>query len=147
MTAQRFTMYDVFRRNAVISPDRTAVVLGAERTSFRALLARIEALAGGLAELGLTRGERICILAQNDTAYLALYGACAKLGIIAYPSLGNFLLLDVGSRAQAVCDGLLKQGVITRPMAVWGLASHIRVSIGTDEQNDRALVALEKQLS
>ncbi len=30
-------------------------------------------------------GDRICVLAQNDAAYLELYGACARQGLIAYP--------------------------------------------------------------
>jgi histidinol-phosphate aminotransferase len=79
---------------------------------------------------------------------IALFRAAAdELGIVAYPSLGNFLLLDVGDKAQEIHDGLLRDGVITRPMAVWGLASHLRVSIGTEEQNARALSALRSQLS
>src|SRR4030095_13929365 len=46
---------------------------------------RVDALAGGLAGLRIGKGERICILAQNDAAYLDLYGACARQGIVAYP--------------------------------------------------------------
>jgi histidinol-phosphate aminotransferase len=86
--------------------------------------------------------------AQLAKSGIAMFRAAAEeLGIVAYPSLGNFLLLDVGDRATEVHDGLLRAGVITRPMAVWGLASHIRVSIGTAEQNERALAALRTQLS
>src|SRR4030095_3025937 len=29
--------------------------------------------------------ERVCVLAQNDVAYVELYGACARQGIVAYP--------------------------------------------------------------
>ena len=85
MSAQRYTMYDVFRRNALLSPDAIAVVQDGQRLTFLELWQRIEALAGGIAGLGIKRGERICILAQNDTAYLVLYGACEKLVLIAYP--------------------------------------------------------------
>ena len=45
----------------------------------------MDALAGGLGALGIGKGDRVCILAQNDSAYLSLYGACARLGILAYP--------------------------------------------------------------
>jgi len=38
-----------------------------------------------LAALGIERGERVCVLAQNDAAYVDLYGACARQGIVAYP--------------------------------------------------------------
>ena len=37
------------------------------------------------AGLGIGKGERICVLAQNNSAYLDLYGACAREGIVAYP--------------------------------------------------------------
>jgi histidinol-phosphate aminotransferase len=73
--------------------------------------------------------------------------AASELGIVAYPSLGNFLLLDVGPNAHEIHNALLREGIITRPMAVWGLPGHIRVSIGTREQNTRALVALKKILA
>jgi acyl-CoA synthetase (AMP-forming)/AMP-acid ligase II len=53
--------------------------------SFREYQARADRLAAGLAGLGIGKGDRICILAQNDLAYLDLYGACARQGIIAYP--------------------------------------------------------------
>src|SRR5262249_28203286 len=46
---------------------------------------RVDALATGLAGLGIVKGDRVCVLAQNDVAYLDLYGACARQGIVAYP--------------------------------------------------------------
>ena len=67
--------------------------------SFRELPSRVDALAGGLAGLGIGRGDRVCILAQNDPAYLELYGACARQGIVAYPI--NWRLTADGGRAGA----------------------------------------------
>ncbi|MEE8555481.1 MAG: AMP-binding protein [bacterium] len=85
MSAQRLTVYDIFRRNAFSFGGRVALVLGDARLTYRELLRRIDELAAGLAGLGVRRSDRICILAQNDNAYMELYGACAKLGIVAYP--------------------------------------------------------------
>lgn len=73
--------------------------------------------------------------------------ATPGLGVQAYPSLGNFVLIDVKRPAQAVYDGLLREGVITRPMAAWGMPSHLRISMGTEQQNQRALAALKTVLS
>jgi len=53
--------------------------------SFAELRRRVDELAGGLAALGIERGERVCVLAQNDAAYVDLYGACARQGSVAYP--------------------------------------------------------------
>src|SRR2546427_5106908 len=85
MGAQAFTVYDMMARSAALYRDAPALIQGPGQWSFRQLLERADALAAGLTGLGLSKGDRICILAQNDAAYVDLYGACARQGIIAYP--------------------------------------------------------------
>jgi acyl-CoA synthetase (AMP-forming)/AMP-acid ligase II len=85
MEAQAFTVYDMIARGARVYGDAPAVIQGERQLSFREFRRRADTLAGGLAALGIGRGDRVCILAQNDAAYLELYGACARQGIIAYP--------------------------------------------------------------
>jgi len=85
MTPQTFTVYDMIARGADVYGRAAAVIHGERSVSFRELRDRVDALAAGLAALGIARGDRICILAQNDPTYLELYGACARLGIVAYP--------------------------------------------------------------
>ncbi len=69
------------------------------------------------------------------------------LGLDYIPSVGNFLCIDVGRDAAEVDQALLREGVITRPVANYGLPRHLRVSIGMPEENARFLEALEKVLS
>src|SRR5882672_2271624 len=85
MDVQAFTVYDMISRGASVHGDAPAVIQDDRPLSFREFKDRADALAGGLAALGIGKGERICILAQNDLAYLDLYGACAREGIVAYP--------------------------------------------------------------
>ena len=85
MSVQTFTLYDMLLRNAAQFGGRPAVIHEQAEVNFREFLARVDALAAGLATLPIRKGERICILAQNHPGYLDLYGACAKLGILAYP--------------------------------------------------------------
>jgi len=85
VTARALTVYDMIARAAALHGGRPAVIQGERQWTFREFHARVDALATGLAGLGITKGERICILAQNDVAYLDLYGACARQGIVAYP--------------------------------------------------------------
>jgi len=86
MNPQTFTLYDLLVRNAATFGDRTALVTETGETlDFRALLHRVDALAGGLSSRGLGRGDRICVLAQNSAAFFELYLACAKNGHTAYP--------------------------------------------------------------
>jgi long-chain acyl-CoA synthetase len=85
MSPLALTVYDMIARGAAVHPDAPAVIHGERARSFREFQARVDALATGLAGLGLARGDRVCILAQNDPAYLELYGACARQGLVAYP--------------------------------------------------------------
>jgi acyl-CoA synthetase (AMP-forming)/AMP-acid ligase II len=85
LSVQAFTVYDLFARGAATAGEAPAVIQGERVLSFRALRERMDALAGGLAAIGLVAGDRICVLAQNDAAYLELYGACARQGLVAYP--------------------------------------------------------------
>jgi acyl-CoA synthetase (AMP-forming)/AMP-acid ligase II len=83
--ARALTVYDMLARAAALHPSAAAVIQGDRQWTFGELRTRVDALAAGLAGLGLARGDRLCILAQNDVAYLELYGACARQGIVAYP--------------------------------------------------------------
>ena len=85
MSVHGYTVYDMIARGAAVFADAPALIEGERQLSFREFRRRVDVLAGGLAALGIGKGDRICALAQNTTAYLELYGACARLGIIAYP--------------------------------------------------------------
>jgi acyl-CoA synthetase (AMP-forming)/AMP-acid ligase II len=85
MSVQAFTVYDMIARAAAATGGAPALIQGDRIVSFRELRERVDTLAAGLARLGIAKGDRICILAQNDVAYVELYGACARQGIIAYP--------------------------------------------------------------
>lgn len=72
----------------------------------------------------------------------AITEAARRLGLRAYPSLGNFVLVGLGREAMPVYETLLRQGVIVRPLAAWGLPQHVRISVGTAEQTERITHAL-----
>ncbi len=69
---------------------------------------------------------------------------CRALGLGFVPGHGNFLLVDVGDAAEAY-ESLLRAGVIVRPVAGYGFPRHLRVTVGTPEENTtfaQALAAL-----
>ena len=80
------------------------------------------------------------------TGLPALAAGLGELGLRALPSLGNFLLCDVGRPAAPVYQALLERGVITRPMGAWGLPRHLRISLGTPPEIQRALAAVRTAL-
>lgn len=67
------------------------------------------------------------------------------LGLAYIPSFGNFVTFKVGD-AQGINRRLLRQGVIVRPIAGYGMPHHLRVSIGLESENSRFLAALEQAL-
>ncbi|MDQ6621693.1 MAG: histidinol-phosphate transaminase [Pseudomonadota bacterium] len=65
------------------------------------------------------------------------------LGVKYLASHGNFLLVEVGDGAR-VYQRLLERGVIVRPVANYGLAHHLRVTVGLPHENARFLEALRQ---
>lgn len=65
-----------------------------------------------------------------------------ELGLQWIPSRGNFIAVDLGRDAAPVYQGLLRAGVIVRPVAGYEMPNHLRVSIGLREENQRFLEAL-----
>ncbi len=64
------------------------------------------------------------------------------LGFTVIPSVGNFLLVDMGRDAAPYYEALLRAGVIVRPVANYGLPHHLRITVGTNDQNKRLMAAL-----
>lgn len=67
------------------------------------------------------------------------------LGLTPIPSATNFMAVVVHDDA-AVAAGLLERGIMINPLSAWGLPGHIRISFGTDEENERFFVALREVL-
>ncbi|RMG28006.1 MAG: histidinol-phosphate transaminase [Gammaproteobacteria bacterium] len=70
-----------------------------------------------------------------------------EMGLSWIPSIGNFVTVDLGRPAAPVHQALLREGVIVRPVAAYGLPNHLRISIGLPEENARAAAALQKVLA
>jgi histidinol-phosphate aminotransferase len=97
--------------------------------------------------------EEAAVAALDDTEHVArtqrvnadgvayLERELHALGIATWPTDANYLLADPGASAY---DALLKQGVIVRPLAGFGMPGHIRISIGTAEENERCIKALQQ---
>ena len=68
------------------------------------------------------------------------------LGLKFIPSYGNFITVQVGKAAE-IYKRLLRRGVIVRPVAGgYGLPEHLRVTVGTAEENQKFLGALAASL-
>jgi len=83
---------------------------------------------------------------MNTAGMRYIEAECQRLGLGFIPSVGNFLTIDFGRDAMPIYDGLLHEGVIVRPIGVYELPNHLRVTIGTTDENQRFVNALEKVL-
>ena len=80
---------------------------------------------------------------SNAAGKAFLYKAFGDMGLCYIETEGNFIMLDVKQSGAEITDALLKQGVIVRPMAGYGYPNAVRVTIGTQHENERFITALK----
>ncbi len=88
-------------------------------------------------------------IALNDAGMAYLTSAFSDMGLSYIPSVGNFISFKVpaGVNAMDVYNGLLREGVIVRPVANYEMPEYLRVSIGTEAENQTFISALKTVLS
>ncbi len=65
-------------------------------------------------------------------------------GVRYTPSVANFLLIDTGRDCEEDFVRLLHEGVIVRPMKLYGFPTSLRVTVGTHNENEQFLEALRR---
>jgi histidinol-phosphate aminotransferase len=103
-------------------------------------------------------GQAAAIAALDDTEHVQksvesnrnerrrLFEELRKIGLQPVPSETNFVFLPVGPHAKSLCDELLLEGVIVRPMGWMGFPEAIRISVGSPAENTKLLMALANAL-
>ena len=76
---------DSAKRNSIEYPNKTAVVFQEKRFTFKEINNRINRLANAFKGMGVRKGERVAILAQNCHQYVETFFACAKAGLVILP--------------------------------------------------------------
>ena len=127
---------------AVAPPDVCAAMLKVRRPFDITTQAQVAALAslGDDAELARRR-------AVNAEGLVRLESALRDHGLDPVPSLGNFVYVETGGDANDLFDRLLHEGVIVRPLAGFGSATAVRVSVGTPDELDAFSAALGRVLT
>jgi len=82
---QRINVADSLTRSAAARPGQTAIVDGPRRWSYAELDAWVSRLARGLAARGYARGDALALASGNSAEFLAVYYACARLGLVCVP--------------------------------------------------------------
>lgn len=73
------------RRAARLFPEKTAVVDGARRYTYRTLEARVHRLANALRQLGVCKGDKVAVLSPNSHRMLEAFFAIPQLGAVLTP--------------------------------------------------------------
>jgi acyl-CoA synthetase (AMP-forming)/AMP-acid ligase II len=81
----RINVGDSLTRTAASRPDQLAVVDGDRRFTYAEFNAYVNRLAHGLAGRGYQRGAALALASGNSADFLAVYYACAKLGVVCVP--------------------------------------------------------------
>jgi histidinol-phosphate aminotransferase len=122
-----------------LCPERLAGYMERVRVPFNVnYLAQVAALAALDDEEHLRRSQ------ENNRQGLAyIYQELKQMGLSCVPTQTNFLLVNLGTKAEDVYQKLLREGVIIRSMASYGLNNYVRVTIGLPEENKRFIQSLK----
>lgn len=121
-----------------ISHPQVADVLNRVRQPFNVNSLALAAAVAALADDTYLTESRLL----NRTGMQQLEKGLSSLGLQSIPSRGNFIAVDLGRDAGPIYQGLLRAGVIVRPVAGYGMPNHLRVSIGLPQENQRFLEVL-----
>jgi len=84
------------------------------------------------------------LIAERERVYAELQ---KRRTIRAFPSQANFILIKTPKPARELFDALYSQGVLIRDVSAYPLLQNcVRISIGTPEENNRFLAALDRVL-
>ncbi len=84
---------------------------------------------------------------ENAAERARLTKGLLELGLRPVRSHTNFIFIDIGPEAQELCDELLHEGVIVRPLGWMGFPEAIRVSVGVASENDELLAVMGRLLA
>jgi len=78
----------------------------------------------------------------NNAGLVHLTEGLAEIGVSVVPSAANFVLARFDRDGAELNEKLLRKGVIVRPVGNYGLQNYLRITVGTESQNQRLLKAL-----
>lgn len=99
------------------------------------------AQAAAVAALGDADFHEMC-RRENFEGRACLVSGLNAMGYETFGGAANFVLTRVGD-GSACFRALQMQGIIVRPLSVYGMPEYVRISVGTREENQRLLSAMQ----
>lgn len=125
-----------------ISNPEIADVLNRVRQPFNT---NILAQAAAIASLG-DSDHVIKSVGMNNAGKIFLQQSFEEIGLKYLPTMGNFISVNVAQDGMSLYEKLLQQGVIVRPVANYAMPEYLRITIGTQKQNERFIETLKQSL-
>jgi histidinol-phosphate aminotransferase len=113
------------------------------RLPFNVSVPGLEAATAALSDEAHQKASRDLVQAWRPRLTQAIRG----FGFDVLPSVGNFVLVGFPNPdrgAQAANDYLNAKGIIVRPVGGYGLRNHLRITVGTEDQNRAVIDALSE---
>ncbi len=82
-------------------------------------------------------------IANNEDGMKQYLRAFEEMGLHSIPSVGNFLCVALDRPGAEVYEAMLRRGVIVRPVANYKLPQHLRITIGSEDENAICIDALK----
>jgi histidinol-phosphate aminotransferase len=126
-----------FRVGYGIGPSVLMNFINRLRAPFNVSLISQEAAIAALSDVS----HLSAVVALNNSERQRMIQLLAPFGHV-YPSQANFVLVDFKQPSAELYDRLLDEGLIVRPIP--GLTTYLRITLGTETENNRLVAALHK---
>ncbi len=127
-----------------IAPPHIVEMLNRVRQPFNCNSVGQAAACAALKDIAHVQKSQQC----NDAGKNFLYQALDDIGLQYIKTYGNFIMVFLTTPSGAdIAATLMRKGVIVRPMAGYGYPDAIRVTIGTQQQNERFIACLTEAIA
>jgi histidinol-phosphate aminotransferase len=125
-----------------LAPEECASLLNRARQPFNVSAMAMAAAVAALDDEDHVRRTREMV--RDGVSYLE--AEFDRMGLPFVPAKANFILVEVGDGRRVFVE-MQKRGVIVRPMDGYGLPAHVRVTVGTRDENERCVETLRAVLT
>lgn len=134
----------------MVAPDNIIDVIGRVKSPFNVTTPAQMAAAAAMLDTKYTYQQ--CELNDKGLKYFESEFASpifADAGITTYPTIGNFILVNLGNAdaANNMLSELEKRNIYIRAVAGYKLPSCLRISVGTEQENEALIAAMRAILT
>jgi histidinol-phosphate aminotransferase len=83
---------------------------------------------------------------KNQQGLEQFYQSFNELNLFYYPSQGNFILVDMDRPGNQMFEEFLREGIIVRSGEALGFPTFVRITVGTEEQNQKIINVISQVL-